>query len=70
MTRALTIAVLVFVAGCAANAPPRTAGGKAPEIVSIPSDPFPSRYKPYPGVTTVIRNAVIDDGIPDRKSVV
>ena len=62
MTRALTIAVLVFVAGCAANAPPRTAGGKAPEIVSIPRDPFPSRYKPYPGVPTVIRNAVVYDG--------
>jgi imidazolonepropionase-like amidohydrolase len=62
-------ACLLMLAGCASSAPhPGSAGGKPPpadkpsEIVSIPLDPFPSTYQSRPGVTTVIRNAVIYDG--------
>ena len=55
---------LLLLAGCATTAAqkPETAGGKPVDIVSIPSDPWPSTYKPYPGVTTVIRNATVYDG--------
>jgi imidazolonepropionase-like amidohydrolase len=58
------LATLLLLAGCATASPPKTetAGGKPAEIVTIPSDPWPSTYKPYPGVTTVIRNATVYDG--------
>jgi imidazolonepropionase-like amidohydrolase len=54
-------AALLLVAGCATTGS-KTAGGKSGDIVSIPSDPYPSTYRAYPGVTTVIRNAVVYDG--------
>ncbi len=58
------LAALLLLAGCATTAPPKveTAGGKPSEVVTIPSDPWPSTYKPYPGVTTVIQNATVYDG--------
>ena len=62
MMRSLAVVALLVVAGCATKSPPRTAGGKPAEVVTIPSDPFPSLYRPWPGVTTVIRNAVVYDG--------
>ena len=62
-----SIFALVLVAGCAAKAPPpSSAGSKPPEIIAIPGDPWPSTYRPYPGVTTVIRNAVVFDGTGRR----
>ena len=55
--------LMLLVAGCAAKAPPpQSAGGKPVDVVSIPSDPYPSTYRPYPGVTTVIQNAIVFDG--------
>ena len=64
MMRISPIFGLLVLAGCATNPPPRpaTAGGKPAEVVTIPADPWPSTYKPYPGVTTVIRNATVYDG--------
>ena len=62
MRRLLIAASLLGVAGCATSPPPKTAGGKPADVVTIPSDPFPSTYRPYPGVTTVIRNATVYDG--------
>jgi len=56
------IALALVVAGCAGKAPPQSAGSKSGDIVTIPRDPWPSTYRPYPGVTTVIRNAVVFDG--------
>ena len=57
-----SLALVLVVAGCAAKPPVQTAGSKAADVVSIPSDPFPSTYRPYPGETTVIRNAIVYDG--------
>ena len=57
--------VLLALAACAQTPPPKAASDKPAgptEIVSIPADPYPSTYRPYPGVTTVIRNATIYDG--------
>ncbi len=58
------LATLLLLAGCATSSPPKaeTAGGQPADIVTIPSDPWPSTYKPYPGVTTIIRNATVYDG--------
>ena len=60
------LAVLLLTASCASNPPPRTADAppsKGPrEVVAIPLDPYPSTYRPYASVTTVIRNVNIYDG--------
>ena len=64
MRRLIPLALLA-VAACATTPPVKTASGKpstAAEIVSIPADPFPSTYRAYPGVTTVIRGATVYDG--------
>jgi imidazolonepropionase-like amidohydrolase len=61
--KATRLALLLLVAGCAAKAPPpSSAGSNPPEVVSIPKDPYPSTYKPWPGTTTVIQNATVFDG--------
>jgi imidazolonepropionase-like amidohydrolase len=62
--RNTTLVALLLLAGCATTASkkPETASSKPGDIVSIPSDPWPSTYKPYPGVTTVIQNATVYDG--------
>ncbi|QXQ07557.1 amidohydrolase [Sphingosinicellaceae bacterium] len=64
--RKLVLAALLVTAACATKPPPQSVSAKptgaAPEIVSIPLDPYPSTYKPYPSVTTVIQNATIYDG--------
>jgi hypothetical protein len=51
------------LAGCAStSAPkPKTAAAK-PAPVKWNADPFPSTYKTYPGVPTLIRNVTIYDG--------
>ncbi|MBV8972106.1 MAG: amidohydrolase, partial [Sphingomonadaceae bacterium] len=64
--RLAAFSVAVLVAACAAKPPVKSASDKpaAPvEVVSIPADPFPSTYKPYPSVTTVIRAGVVYDGV-------
>ncbi|GGE15969.1 imidazolonepropionase related amidohydrolase [Polymorphobacter glacialis] len=60
--RFLALSGLALLAACATKPPPKSAGGKAGDIVSIPSDPYPSTYRAFPGVTTIIRNAVVYDG--------
>ncbi len=61
--RYVPFVLLLVVAGCAAKAPPpATAGGKPADVVSVPLDPYPSTYRAYPGVTTVIHNATVFDG--------
>lgn len=63
MMQRLSLVALLLLAGCAAKAPPpESAGGKPAEVVSIPGDPYPSTYRPFPGVTTVIENAIVFDG--------
>jgi len=62
--RVVPLAGLVLLAGCVGKPPPGTSikPARPAEIVGIPADPFPSPYKPYPGVTTVIRGATVLDG--------
>ena len=61
--RRFAVAAMLVLAGCAGKAPPpRTASARPAELVSIPRDPYPSTYRPYPGVTTVIRGATVYDG--------
>ncbi len=61
--RVAPFVVLLALAGCATTSkPPATAGGKPAEVVAIPMDPYPSTYRAYPGVTTVIQNATVFDG--------
>ena len=55
------------VVGCAnttGSEGPSSASASAPkaEKVSINENPYPSTYKPYPGVATAIRNVTIFDG--------
>jgi imidazolonepropionase-like amidohydrolase len=61
----LALTAAGVLAGCAAR------GGEAPETASAtppparaetPDDPYPSTYRPYPGVPTAITGATIFDG--------
>jgi imidazolonepropionase-like amidohydrolase len=61
--------VAALLAGCAADAPPKTTASAAPPKPAGPGagkgyshDPYPSTYKPYPGVPTLITNVTIFDG--------
>jgi len=57
---ALAAASLLF--GCAnQDAPPQAASSAPPERRES-ADPYPSTYRPYPGVTTAITGATIFDG--------
>ena len=60
MRQALIVS-LALLAACATTPKPQTASGK-PDVVTVPANPFPSTYRAYPGVTTVIVNATIYDG--------
>lgn len=62
----LAVAGVALAASATAKekAPPPPA--TPPEVVSIPKDPWPSQYKPYPGQVTVIRGATIYDGAGHR----
>ncbi len=67
--RTLSLGGLALLAACAQTPKPQAASttpAKPQEVVSIPADPFPSTYRPYPGVTTVIRGATIYDGAGHR----
>ena len=61
---ALSVAVFLTLVACAASAPPKTAASTPPPAVVIKydTDPFPSTYKPYPGVPTLVRDVTIYDG--------
>jgi len=63
--RNLILSTLLLTAACTNTPRPKTAE-KPPsgpqEVVSIPSDPYPSTYRAYPSVTTVIRGVNIYDG--------
>jgi imidazolonepropionase-like amidohydrolase len=61
--RAYAMAAMLLCAGCAGKGPPpATAAAKPVETAVVPSDPWASTYRPYPGVVTVISNAVVYDG--------
>ncbi|RST30770.1 amidohydrolase [Sphingomonas ginkgonis] len=55
---AAVIAAACVLTGCAENPPPK----KNTPAIRINEDPYPSTYRPYPGVPTVIRGATLFDG--------
>jgi imidazolonepropionase-like amidohydrolase len=63
MKRSLVLASLLLTAACTTTQapPPANVAASAPAV-----KPFPSTYKAYPGVTTVIRGATIYDGAGKR----
>ena len=63
MRNLLTIAALLATAACATTGT-KTAESKGPPppVVTIPDDPYPSTYKPYGSVPTLLQNATIYDG--------
>jgi len=61
----VALGALLLLAGCAQNGPPRsTSAAPSGERVAEPwkADPFPSTYRAYPGVPTLITNVTIYDG--------
>jgi imidazolonepropionase-like amidohydrolase len=64
MQRELSIAALLLTAACASSPSggPKSASAETPDADSIPADPYPSTYKPYGSVPTVLRNVNIYDG--------
>ncbi|WP_347303432.1 amidohydrolase [Croceibacterium sp. TMG7-5b_MA50] len=63
--RWLTGAAMLALAACGQAEPTGSASRSSRddgERVAFPADPFPSTYRPYPGVTTIITNATIFDG--------
>jgi imidazolonepropionase-like amidohydrolase len=54
------LALALVLVGCAQQAPPLVVVAAKP--VQAPADPWPSTYRRFPGVTTVIRNATVFDG--------
>ncbi len=44
----------------------KSRSGSSEPAVKINADPFPSTYRPYPGVTTLVRNVTIFDGEGNR----
>src|ERR1700726_2770735 len=61
---ALSVAVSLMLVACAASALPKTAASTPPPaaVIKYDTDPFPSTYKPYPGVPTLVRDVTIYDG--------
>ncbi|MFN3943864.1 MAG: amidohydrolase [Allosphingosinicella sp.] len=51
-----------LLAGCATAEQPRAGSASAASARAEVADPYPSTYRPYPGVTTAITGATIFDG--------
>ncbi|MEM9751416.1 MAG: amidohydrolase family protein [Pseudomonadota bacterium] len=68
MTYRVLLAAALLFAGCADDQAGRSANASAEtaEPVSIPSDPYPSTYAPFPSGATVIRGGVILTGDGER----
>jgi imidazolonepropionase-like amidohydrolase len=62
--RFLIIAGVLALSACTtAKAPPKVAAAKPAVVVpKLNKDPYPSTYKAYPGVPTLVRNVTIYDG--------
>ncbi len=62
--RASWVIIAALLAGCTtgSGAKPSKVADKAAPAAKPNPDPYPSTYKPYPGVATAIRNVTIYDG--------
>jgi imidazolonepropionase-like amidohydrolase len=63
--RLTALACVLLLAGCAAKPPPQSAAPPAPpppRDAAFPHDPYPSTYRSYPGVPTLVTNVTIFDG--------
>jgi imidazolonepropionase-like amidohydrolase len=58
----LRIGALLALTICGSAVGAKPASSEAPPKIAYPADPFPSTYKPYPGVPTVVTNVTIFDG--------
>ena len=58
------VGTAALLAGCAATreAPPARPAATPAPTRAVPTDPYPSTYRPYPGVVTAITGATIFDG--------
>jgi imidazolonepropionase-like amidohydrolase len=61
---ALSVSVTsLALAACATSAPPKKAATAPPApAIHFDADPYPSTYRPYPGVPTLVRDVTIYDG--------
>jgi imidazolonepropionase-like amidohydrolase len=61
---AMSVAASLMLVACSASAPPKTAASTSlpAAVINYNTDPFPSTYKPYPGVPTLVRDVTIYDG--------
>jgi imidazolonepropionase-like amidohydrolase len=62
---AVGLAAMAVLAACATAPAPQTArpgASEAREPLPWDADPFPSTYKPYPGVPTLVRDVTLFDG--------
>src|SRR3954471_3797742 len=62
--RLALLALVATVAGCGASSPPprSASAASASKPATYSHDPYPSTYRPYPGVTTAIVGATVFDG--------
>src|SRR3954470_13285024 len=62
--RLALLALVATVAGCGASSPPprSASAASASKPATYSHDPYPSTYRPYPGVTTAIVGATVYDG--------
>src|SRR3954470_21640844 len=66
--RLALLALVATVAGCGASGPPPRSASAAPasKPVTYSHDPYPSTYRPYPGVLTAITGGTVFDGEGQR----
>ncbi len=56
------VSVLVLLAGCSSGSGAKPANVADKVALKVNPNPYPSTYKPYPGVPTLVRNVTIYDG--------
>ena len=60
--RAHWVSVLVLLSGCTSGSGAKPASIADKVALKINPNPYPSTYKPYPGVPTLVRNVTVYDG--------
>ena len=60
--RLVMLASVLALAACAQTSAKTKPADKPAPVAKVNPDPYPSTYKPYPGIATAIRNVTIYDG--------